>query len=144
MANCAVLLHFINSRVCSVTVQEGPGSDHAVPTGIKFGLDRILDTVAHQGRWQLCSLKKKEAFFSYRQARGVSCCCCKLTTAVSQVSVGFEAFPLTLHIRNSHMRGIQKQKQNMTLSFQLFSLIRWQCKLPSTLLPPHSSLLTFL
>lgn len=55
----------INSRVCSglVTVQRGGGggwggllgSDHAVPTGIKFGLDRILDSGCTKRRWQLCS-----------------------------------------------------------------------------------------
>ncbi|CAB1423859.1 unnamed protein product [Pleuronectes platessa] len=34
----------------SGAVQEGPGSDHAVLTGIKFGLDRILDGGSPQRR----------------------------------------------------------------------------------------------
>lgn len=58
--NCAHKWHTV--RLClfwPVTVRKwGPGSDHAVLTGIKFGLDRILDSDWWR-RWQLCSWKKK-------------------------------------------------------------------------------------
>lgn len=54
------------------SAKRGPGSDHAVPTGIKFGLDRILDSGSPKALTALLIKKKTQialCIISYKQAR---------------------------------------------------------------------------